>query len=124
MRLYHLLTVPILATAGLVAVGCEQDDAVRDSDTVWTYELTAEWSDGKSGEINARYEYGNRAARMSSKTGKLKTTVKTAGPKKVSIDAGKGNDREVKCKIVASAKDRTWIVENNGNGRAACNFTP
>lgn len=125
MRLHSLLLVPILTTAALTVVACEQEKgATHSGGTIWTYTITAEWADGKKGEINARYEYGNRAARMSSATGKLKTTVKTDGPKNVSINAGKGTDRQVKCKIVAKTSDRTRTVENSGKGTAVCAFKP
>lgn len=125
MRLHNLLIVPVLATTALFGVAaCEEEGATHSGGTIWTYTVTAEWSDGKKGDISARYEYGSRAARMSSDTGKLKTTLKTDGPKKVSINAGKGNSRKVKCRIVAKAGDKTRTVDNSGNGQVSCVFQP
>lgn len=125
MRLHNLLIVPVLATTTLFGIAaCEEKGATHSGGTIWTYTVTAEWVDGKKGEINARYEYGTRAARMSSDSGKLKTTMKTDGPKAVMISAGKGTKRKVKCRIVAKAGDVTRNVDNMGAGNVTCTFQP
>lgn len=122
MKLHNLLIVPVLASATLLAIGCKEEGPNSDKASVWTYTMTAQWADGKKRKIAARYEYGSRAARMSSDSGKVKTTAKTAGASKVLINASGTYKGKVICKIVINGGGRTRTVENSGTGSVTCTF--
>lgn len=124
MRLYHLTLVPILATTALFAVACKEEGASTSKSTIYTYEMSATNKSGK--KVGGRYEYGSRASSYGSKSGKFKTTAKTAGPKhaqiSVAIPAGTG---PVSCELIITLSGkRIAKVTDSGKNDALCAFKP
>lgn len=126
MRLYHLLLVPVLATSMLLTVAaCEDEGPSRSKDAIYTYELSGKYANGRKAEIGARYTYGSRAARLSSKSGLVKTKVTTAGPKKVIINvlADPTQKGDVTCEIVVkSGGKKIATITNKGRNSTSCRF--
>lgn len=128
MRLYHLALVPVLTASMLTVVACKEEGPSTSKSTIYTYELTGTYANGAKKKIGGRYEYGSRAAKLSSNSGKIVTKLTTAGPKRVVFDvlstpsAGSGT---VKCSIVVKKNGSKFAtVSNSGKNNANCTFKP
>lgn len=123
-NLQHLMIVPVLSTALIVAVACKPEGASTSKSTIYTYEMSATNKSGK--KVGGRYEYGSRASSYGSKSGKFKTTAKTAGPKyakiSVSVPVGTG---PVSCELIVKQNSkRIARVTDSGKNDALCAFKP
>ena len=124
LKIQHLTILPILSTALIVGVACKPEGKQGSSSTIYTYELTGTYVPAAKRNIGGRYEYGTRAANMSSKSGTIKTKVTTAGPKKVVFNVNaKTNGKVVKCVIVVYKDGKKLVtIDNQSKNSTVCTF--
>lgn len=126
LKIQHLTILPVLSTALVVGVACKPEGKQSDSSTIYTYELTGTYVPAAKRNIGGRYEYGTRAANMSSKSGTIKTKITTAGPKTVKFNVNaKVNGKVVRCVIVVFKDGKKLVtIDNKKSNSTVCTFKP